>query len=887
MEKNYNSDPVEKKWYARWEEAGCFTADPHAEGEPYSIVIPPPNVTGRLHIGHALNNSIQDILIRWKRMSGYNAVWIPGTDHAGIATQSVVERQLREEGLTRREMGREAFVERVWEWKEQYGSTIIQQLRSMGCSCDWTRERFTMDEGLSDAVKEVFIQLYEQGLIYQGNYIINWSTGLQTALSDDEVEYEEITGHLYHIRYPIEGGGKDEYIVVATTRPETLMGDVAVAVNPRDKRYTELKTKKVILPVMGRALPVIEDDYVDPEFGTGIVKITPAHDPNDFDMGNRHNLTPINVMNPDGTMNEEAGPYEGMDRFECRKKLLADLEAQGLIEKIEEHVHQVGHCYRSKTVIEPRLSLQWFVKMEPLAKRAKDAVESGEVKFVPERWNKVYMNWMDNIRDWCISRQLWWGHRIPIYYCDSTGEVWASRETPTESPSGATDIRQEEDVMDTWFSSWLWPFSVHGWPNETEALKTWYPSSTLVTAPDIIFFWVARMVMAGTTFMKQVPFDTVYLHGVVRDKEGRKQSKSLGNSIDPLEIIKDFSADALRFSLITLNATGQDVKIGENDFEMGRNYSTKIWNAARFMQMKSEGYETVSTLEALNPALLSSDDRHLLTRLHQTIRKVNSHLDSYRFNDYSQEVYGFIRHDFCDWYLEYAKEPLNSGDEASIRHTLMVMHYAFKTALTLLHPLMPFITEELWEDMGYRGDGDFLMKSAWPKAFDKETREAWALTDENMVFVDAKRDLIRVARQLRADYNIKPSQEIAFIVRPASTKLEEALGQELESLNRLVRGKVTVQSDYKAQGAVPGLVSKAGNVYMPADDLIDVEAEIARLQKQLDELEGHINRSHARLSNDAFISKAPEKVVEQQRAQQQELIEKADKIRGLLKSLEK
>ncbi|MGA0370145.1 MAG: valine--tRNA ligase, partial [Kiritimatiellia bacterium] len=681
------------------------------------------------------------------------------------------------------------------------------------------------------------------------------------------------------IRYPIEGGGKEDFLVVATTRPETLMGDVAVAVNPRDKRYMKLIGKKVILPVTGRAIPVIADDYVDPEFGTGIVKITPAHDPNDFEMGKRHDLTPVNVMNPDGTMNENAGVYEGMDRFDCRKKLLEDLEAAGLMEKIEDHVHQVGHCYRSKTVIEPRLSLQWFVKMAPLAKRAKKAVEEGQVKFVPERWNKVYMNWMDNIRDWCISRQLWWGHRIPIYYCDSTGEVWAARETPTVSPNGGTDIRQDEDVMDTWFSSWLWPFSVHGWPEETEALKTWYPSSDLVTAPDIIFFWVARMVMAGTTFMKDVPFRTVYLHGVVRDKEGRKQSKSLGNSIDPLEVIKEFSADALRFSLITLNATGQDVRIGENDFEMGRNYATKIWNAARFMQMQgpAEG--------EWNPELLSSDDRHLLTRLHQTIRKVNEHLEAYRFNDYSHEVYSFIRNDYCDWYLEYAKEPLNSGDAARKAHTLSVMHHAFKTAITLLHPLMPFLTEELWEVMGYRGEGNFLMKSEWPKPFDKASREAWRLTEENMAFVDAKRDLIRVARQLRADYNIKPSQEIEFIVRPANAGMGEALAAEIDSLNRLVRGQVRLEADYKAEGAVPGLVSKAGNVYMPADDLIDVEAEMARLQKQLEELEGHINRSHLRLSNEAFIRKAPEEVVEQQRAQQQELIDKAEKIRGLLKSL--
>jgi len=880
MEKKYDPNPVEKKWYDRWEEAGCFAADPNAEGEPYSIVIPPPNVTGRLHIGHALNNSIQDILIRWKRMGGYNAVWIPGTDHAGIATQSVVERQLREEGQSRRDMGREAFVERVWQWKEEYGNTIIRQLRSMGCSCDWSRERFTMDEGLSDAVKEVFIRLYEDDLIYQGNYIINWSPALHTALSDDEVEYEEVKGKLYHIRYPVEGGKEGEHVVVATTRPETLMGDVAVAVNPRDKRYTDLKGKKVILPVIGRELQVIEDDYVDPEFGTGIVKITPAHDPNDFEMGQRHNLTPINIMHPDGTMNEESGPYEGLDRFECRKKLVADLEARGLLEKVEEHVHQVGHCYRSGCVIEPRLSLQWFVKMAPLAERAKKAVDDGKLRFVPERWTKVYMNWLDNIRDWCISRQLWWGHRIPIYYCDSTGEVWASRETPTESPSGATDIRQDEDVLDTWFSSWLWPFSVHGWPEETEALKTWYPSSTLATAPDIIFFWVARMVMAGTTFMDDVPFDTVYLHGVVRDKQGRKQSKSLGNSIDPLQVIDEFSADSLRFSLITLNATGQDVKIGENDFEMGRNYCTKIWNAARFLRMQGESEGGIA------PELLTSDDRHLLTRLHETIGKVNENLERYRFNDYSHELYNFIWHDFCSWYVEYSKEPLNGEDSSRKAHTLAVMHHVFQNALKMLHPLMPFITEELWETMGYRGDGPFLMKSAWPKTFDKETRKAWKLTRDNMEFVDAKRDLIRAARQLRADYNIKPSQDIGFIVRPSTGEMAAGLSEELDSINRLVKGAITLDPDYRPEGAAPGLVSKAGNVFMPAEGLIDVKAEVERLNKQLKELEGHISRSHARLSNESFVSKAPPDVVEQHREQQKTLIGKADKVRALLKSLQ-
>lgn len=879
MEKTYDPKLVEEKWYAAWEAAGCFAADPNDPGEPYSIVIPPPNVTGRLHIGHALNNAIQDILIRWKRMQGFNAVWIPGTDHAGIATQSVVERELRKEGKSRRDMGREAFVKRVWEWKEEYGGTIIRQLRKMGCSCDWSRERFTMDEGLSEAVKEVFIRLYEQGLIYQGDYIINWSPALQTALSDDEVEHEEVKGKLYHIRYPVEGGKPGEHIIVATTRPETLMGDVAVAVNPRDVRYKDLPAKKIILPVIGRELVVIQDDFVDPEFGTGIVKVTPAHDPNDFDMGTRHKLTPVNVMNPDGTMNEEAGPYAGMDRFEARKQILIDLEAQGLLEKIEEHVHKVGHCYRSKCVIEPRLSRQWFVKMQPLARKAIQAVHDGKLEFVPERWNKVYLNWLDNIRDWCISRQLWWGHRIPIYYCDSTGEVWASRETPTQSPSGATDIRQDEDVLDTWFSSWLWPFSVHGWPENTESLQKWYPSSTLATAPDIIFFWVARMVMAGYAFLDDVPFRTVYLHGVVRDKEGRKQSKSLGNSIDPLHVIDEFSADALRFSLITLNATGQDVRIGENDFEMGRNYSTKIWNAARFLEMQG------ASTGGIDASLLSSDDRHLLLRLHQTVRQVTEHLDRYRFNDYSHTLYSFIWGDFCDWYLEYAKGPLHGGDASRKTHTLAVMHLTFQTALKLLHPLMPFLTEELWEAMGYRGDGPFLMKSAWPKPFDDATRKAWGLSGAVLDFVDAKRDLIRAARQLRADYNLKPGQEIAYIVRPANEELGTALAGEIDSVNQLLRGKVTLDTAYAPQGAAPGLVSKAGMVFMPADGLIDVSAEVERLQKQLAEADGHITRSRARLTNEAFLSKAPPEIVAQQQAQLDGLVEKAEKLRALLKSL--
>ncbi|MDY0150400.1 MAG: valine--tRNA ligase, partial [Kiritimatiellia bacterium] len=719
LPKQVDTKAIEEKWNAWWEEKGYAHAEAGQAGKPYSIVIPPPNVTGILHMGHALNNTVQDVMIRRKRMQGHTTVWVPGTDHAGIATQNAVEKDLKKQGKNRWDMPRDEFMKRVWEWKEKYGGTILNQLEKLGASCDWQRTRFTMDEGLSDAVAEVFVRLYDKKLIYRGEYIINWCPRCGTALSDEESEHEEQAGHLWHIRYPVKGGRKNECVVVATTRPETLLGDTAVAVNPRDERYDKLKGRTLLLPILGREIPVIEDDFVDPQFGTGAVKVTPAHDPNDFEMGRRHDLPMLNVMTDTGDMNENAGPYQGLDRFACRTKIVDDLQATGLLLKVEDHANSVGHCYRCHTVVEPRLSPQWFVKMKPLARPAIDAVKDGHVRFVPERWNKVYLDWMDNIRDWCISRQIWWGHRIPVFYCEAEDcqHQWAARGQPTACPRcGAKSIHQDPDVLDTWFSSWLWPFSVFGWPQETPDLKTFYPTNDLVTAPEIIFFWVARMIMAGLEFMGEVPFRRVYLHGTVRDNKGRKMSKSLGNSIDPLDIIKDFSADALRFSLIALTATGQDVYISKEKFELGRNFGTKIWNAARFLQMFTDGETVAVQAPQFDPALLTADDQHILARLHKTVAACDENIDRCRFNDYAKTIYDFFWHEFCDWYVEYAKLPLKGDDKARKAEVLKVMHYVLSRALCLLHPIMPFLTEELWQGMGYAAMAESIMIAPWPEA---------------------------------------------------------------------------------------------------------------------------------------------------------------------------
>jgi len=887
LEKTYEPKQVEDKWYAIWEENKCFAAEDESDKEPYCIVIPPPNVTGKLHIGHALNNTLQDVLIRMKRMDGFNACWVPGTDHAGIATQNMVEKKLREEGTTKSEIGRETFLERVWQWKEEYGGTITHQLRKLGCSCDWDRERFTMDEGLSEAVAEVFCKLYEDDLIYQGDYIINWSPALKTALSDDEVEPKEVNGKFYYIKYPVVGGKQNETILVATTRPETLLGDVAVAVNPRDKRYEDLDKKTIVLPFLDRELQVIRDDYVDPEFGTGIVKITPAHDPNDFDMGTRHNLTPINVMNEDGTMNEAAGPYAGMDRFEARKKIVADLDKLGFIEKIEDHVHNVGHCYRSGCIIEPRLSKQWFVKMKPLARQAIECIEDGSLEFVPDRWTKTYMNWMEGIRDWCISRQLWWGHQIPVYTCTACSHQWAERTTPEKCVScGDLSIEQDPDVLDTWFSSWLWPMSVHGWPNETKALETFFPSQTLVTAPDIIFFWVARMVMSGKQFMGKSPFSRVYLHGVVRDREsGLKQSKSLGNAVDPLEIIEDYSADALRYCIIRMNATGKDIYLDKEIFEIGRNFSTKIWNSARFMQMHAEGAPENFQSSDFDPALLSPDDKHLLYHLSRTIEKCSEHLERFRFNDYASEIYDFIWHKYCDWYVEYSKKTLYGEDQARKDTVLRVMHYAFSNAIKLLHPMMPFITEELWEKMGYKTDSEYIMLADWPKSLDDEQQDHLGLTDEIVDYVEAKHEIIQKGRQLRSNYDISPAKKIDYIIKPAEAQFAEALTADLVSIGALLRAEnLVIDSDFEAK-KTPSEVGRIGNIYMPIEDLIDIDAEIEKLKTQLAKHSSLVASIAKKLENPGFTNNAPKDVVDDQRKRKEELLETITKTEKLIAEL--
>ena len=887
LDKHYDPKQVEGKWYADWMEKGYFKPQADPDKEPYTIVIPPPNVTGILHMGHALNGTLQDILTRWQRLKGRDTLWVPGTDHAGIATQNVVERALKKEGKSRDDLGREKFVERVWEWREQYGNTIGEQTRKLGASCDWSRERFTMDEGLSNAVTEVFIRLYEKDLIYRGNYIINWCPRCQTALSDEENEHEDSDGHLYHIRYPVKGAGKQKYIVVATTRPETLLGDTAVAVNPRDERYKDLKDATVTLPILNRELTVIEDDYVDPEFGTGIVKITPAHDPNDFDMGQRHNLESINVMEDDGSMNEAAGPYAGMDRFDCRKKILEDLEAEGLLEKTEPHRHAVGQCYRCHTIVEPRLSPQWFVKMKPLARPAIEAVKQGRIHFVPDRWSKVYLEWMENIRDWCISRQIWWGHRIPIFYCDDCEHVWAAKGQAKKCASCSNkNIRQDEDVLDTWFSSWLWPFTVFGWPEQSSDLKHFYPTQSLLTASEIIFFWVARMIMAGCEFMGDIPFSEVYIHGTVRDDSGRKMSKSLGNSIDPLDIIEKYSADALRMSLTMLTATGQDVYLSDDKFEVGRNFCTKLWNAARFIQLHEYKVEKGLTKPDFSADNLSADEQYLITHLQQTIRACEDHLQKFRFNDYAKVLYDFVWHKFCDWHVEYAK-PLLYGDDAVAKaRTQKIMHYAFATSLKLLHPVMPFITEELWHALGYTVEADSIMIAEWPEALDGEMLKASGIKNDAVRYVEGKHDAVRVGRLLRADYNLKPNEALSYILKPSLEESVSWIENDIASITSLLKaGNCKIDAAYQPEGAVPSALSKLGNVYMPIEGLVDKEAEQNRLRGQLDKVADELEKISKKLDNLDFVKKAPTHVIEHQQTRKKDCLERREKLSKLLDAI--
>ena len=912
LEKNYDPKLIEDKWYTKWEDDGVFHGSSSDGGEPYSIVIPPPNVTGKLHMGHALNNTIQDVLIRWMRMRGKNAVWVPGTDHAGIATQNVVERALKKEGVSRHEIGRDAFIERVWEWKKEYGATIQNQLKRLGASCDWEREAFTMTPELSASVREVFCRLYEKDLIYRGNRIINWCPRCETALSDEESEHEEENGKLYHIRYPMKGGKKKDSIVVATTRPETMLGDVAVAINPRDERYAGLSEKTIMLPLVDRELVVIEDDFVDPEFGTGIVKITPAHDPNDFEAAQRHELKAINVLNADGTMNENAGPtYQGLDRFECRKRIVADLEAGGFLVEIEDHAHKVGHCYRCHAVVEPYLSLQWFVKMKPLARPAIDKVKEGEIRFVPDRWTKTYLNWMENIRDWCISRQIWWGHRIPVFYCDDCDHQWVDRVDPTACASCASsNIRQDEDVLDTWFSSWLWPFTVFGWPEETDDLKFYYPTSTLSTAPEIIFFWVARMIMGGLEFVGEIPFKEVYLHGTVRDELNRKMSKSPKidqkgkehhNSIDPIDVIEKYSADSLRFTLVMLTATGQDVQLavgfdkegnineklrGEfKDFEIGRNFGTKLWNAARFMQMQAPEAPSDFASPDFDASFLSDDDKYLLHNLQRTIRSCDENLQKYRFNDYAKELYDFVRHKYCDWYLEYSKQVFFGDDENRKVVVQKVMHHVFSSALKLLHPVIPFVTEELWHAMGYAVDDATIQLENWPEPVSSECMAAWGVNSKSVDYVESKQDLVRTGRLLKADYNLA-AKRTSFIIKPGGDKFADLLEKDVASYISLLKAEAfTIDADYTPSNAVPSAITKLGNLYMPVDGLIDTTAEVARLGKELDKVQSHLAIVSKKLENQKFVANAPKEVVDTQKELKKELLEKCDKLNKLITTL--
>jgi valyl-tRNA synthetase len=872
MPKAYEPAEVEEYWYSKWEERKYFHARVNPDREPFTIVIPPPNVTGSLHLGHALNNSLQDFIIRRRRMQGYETLWLPGTDHAGIATQNVVERKLAEEGLTREELGREAFLERVWEWKEEYGGTIIRQLKKLGCSCDWDRERFTMDEGCSRAVKEVFVRLYEEGLVYRDYYIVNWCPRCLTALSDIEVEHEEVEGKLWYIRYDLKDS--DEYFYVATTRPETMLGDTGVAVNPRDSRYRRLVGRTAVLPLLGRELPVIADEFVDPDFGTGVVKVTPAHDPNDFEMGRRHGLPEINIFTEDARVNENGGPYAGLDRYRAREAVVRDLEKMRYILKVEPHVHAVGHCYRCHTVVEPYLSRQWFVKMKPLAEPAIRAVEEGRVRFVPSRWEKVYFDWMTNIRDWCISRQLWWGHRIPAWYCRECGRVVVAREEPRRCPCGG-ELEQDPDVLDTWFSSGLWPFSTLGWPEDTEDLRYFYPTSVLVTAFDIIFFWVARMIMSGLHFMGDVPFREVFVTALIRDEAGKKMSKSSGNVIDPLDIIERYGADSLRFTLGYIAVPGRDVFLSEERIEGSRHFCNKIWNASRFTLMNLGDFDPLSARE--EDLRFTLADRWILSALNRLIDKLDECFEKYNFSEACKSLYDFFWGDFCDWYVELSKLRLYGDDPVERDTARYVLWYVLERALRLLHPFMPFITEEIWQRLPHEGES--ITVAPWP-----DSSPRW-LDGEAERDMGALREIITCLRRLRSEMGIKPSRRVPAVLVP----LEEGKGELVEryrhyvvSQARLssldVGGKVEDPSSY-ARGVASGV-----EVFVPLS-VEDFTVEIKRIKREIEALEKDVERSQSKLSNQQFLSKAPGEVVQKERKKLAEAMLKMNKLKDQLRVL--
>ena len=871
LPKVYEPQEVESRIYEAWEKNGCFKGYRDPNKKPFTIVMPPPNVTGQLHMGHAMDCALQDILIRYKRMQGYAALWLPGTDHAGIATQIKVEEALRvEEGLTRYDLGREKFLERVWDWKNKYGDRIVAQQKKMGASCDWERSRFTMDEGCSKAVREVFVSLYEKGLIYKGSRIINWCPNCVTALSDAEVEYQDKPGHMWHMRYPLTDGSG--YLVVATTRPETMMGDTGVAVHPDDERYKHLVGKTVTLPLMDRPIPIVADEYVEMDFGTGCVKMTPAHDPNDFEVGLRHNLETIRVLDDNGVVNANGGKYEGMDRYEARKAVVADLEALGLMEKIEDYSHNVGTCYRCHKDVEPIISAQWFVKMEPLAKEALRVVNEGETKFVPDRFAKTYTNWMENVRDWCISRQLWWGHQIPVWYCADCGHMTVSREDATCCEKcGSKNIERDPDVLDTWFSSALWPFSTLGWPENSEDLKYFYPTDVLVTGYDIIFFWVARMIFSACEHTKMPPFHTVFIHGLVRDDKGRKMSKSLGNGIDPLEIAETYGADALRFNLVTGNSPGNDMRFYTERCEAMRNFANKIWNASRFLMMNL----TIDKCEL--PEKLELEDKWILSKLNSLIPDVTENMDKYELGVAAQKVYDFIWDSYCDWYIELTKSRLQGEDEDSKVRAQQVLCYVLTQILKLLHPFMPFITEEIWQALPH--EGDFLMLQQWP-----EYREDLVFAEEEKA-LELVMDAIRAIRTRRAEMNVPPSKKAQLTV---ATAQQDVFAAGIPFLKRLgYASEVTIVPADQAPDAAGQvvIVTHVAQLFIPMGELVDLEKEKARIEKELKKNSDELAKLNAKLSNPGFVNKAPANVVEAEKERSAKLAELVAKLEEQLKTM--
>lgn len=878
LPKNYDPKEFEGRIYQHWLDKGYFKAEVNPDKEPFTIVLPPPNITGQLHLGHALDHTLQDVLIRFKRMQGFETLWLPGTDHASIATEvKVVEKIRKEEGLSKYDVGREGFLNRAWRWRDQYGRVIVEQMKKLGNSCDWSRERFTMDEGCSEAVTEVFIRLYEKGLIYRGNRIINWCPDCKTSLSDAEVEHEEKAGYFWHVNYPIKDS--DEFIEIATTRPETMLGDTAIAVHPEDERYKHLIGKTAILPLMNREIPIIADEYVDPEFGTGAVKITPAHDPNDFEVGLRHNLPQITVMKEDASINANGGKYEGMGRYEARKEIVKDLQELGLLVKVKERTHSVGQCYRCDTVVEPMTSEQWFVKMEPLAKPAIEAVKAGKIKFIPQRFDKIYYHWLENIKDWCISRQLWWGHRIPAYYCQDCGKMVVAKKAPTSCDHcKGENFKQDEDVLDTWFSSALWPFSTLGWPQNTKELEYFYPTDVLVTGYDIIFFWVVRMAFSGIEFMKDVPFKYVFVHGLVRDAQGRKMSKSLGNGVDPLEVIEQYGADALRYTLISGNSPGNDIRFHMERLEASRNFANKLWNATRFVLMNLD--DITITFDEVKDHI-NTADQWIISRLNEVIKEITENMDKFELGLALQKIYDFTWNEYCDWYIEFTKTRLYGEDIEKKRAAQYTLTYVLENILKLLHPFMPFITEEIWQNVPYFKESVII--ASWPK-FREEERNLEAEGKINLIM-----EAIRNIRNVRAEMNVAPSRKAKLMVSTTKDEVKEIIGEAKQYFNALagiseiefVSNKESIPSD------AVSTVIQGGELFIPLEDLIDIEKEIERLEKEKKKLDDEIKRVQGKLSNEGFIKKAPAHLIEEERQKGVKYQEMLDTVLERLESLKR